>query len=277
MKAQRIPSLPHRVRRLTLAALLALPLVPATALAATVQSENFNFYYDFSGGAPSSGTWKLVAGPGGTPGTIGDFSITSAFINNNYSGYGAVYQNGVLVNGGASDGSVGTARSILADGTTPGFGMTLTGSYNGTPGDATATPDYQISFVITHLSIYGITQHATTPGLLRNFAFEETTAGNTGVSTPIVLSTFVANPGNVVPAANYSLLEWNPGDFETSGVSQQRSFKIAGSDSFGLQGINVQGYMVVNYEAIPEPGTVALLALSAGGLFVARLRRSAKR
>ena len=154
--------------------------------------------------------------------------------------------------------------------------MPIVASYNGAaPGDATATPNYQLKIELTNLSVYGLYEQSSGGTVGPELAWEEMTAGHLATSPSVTLNTVstVAERAWVYDASKYIQLAWDPGDYSLSlgalNDSVTRSFEVNNNvvgDYRLLEGIEVSGRVVLSYNAVPEPSAVVLLATGLIGL-----------
>jgi len=221
--------------------------------AAVISSDTFTFGI----GATSTGnpvwTGSENAGTNSSP-VNGDFSLVPSGSSSYFSGTGPIFS-GMTLSDGGSD----------VSGDSVDFVLNVTGSYTGTPGDAAAIPNYRVVVEIQTLSIYGAAWAGLSTG---DFRFTETTAGHVANSPAAALNT-ISSLGELAVASNYTLLTWNPGDYEVAGTSFTRTFTLPPSD-FAIDGLTIQGKVHVIYDAVPEPMTLSLLAMGGLGILIRR-------
>lgn len=147
------------------------------------------------------------------------------------------------------------------------FAPSITGIYTGTPGDAAANPNYQIEVVITSISVYVAPYGAGD----QQINFNETTVGNSQSQS---VQTVAGPAGNINDGSRYSNVVWDPAEFLSAlGItSQTRTFSVTNGDTVALDGFEVEGYIRVHYEAVPEPTSMGLLAAVGAGLLSRRRR-----
>lgn len=241
--------------------------------AAVISSPNFSIGLGYAQPANNvGGVWdNSETATVNTPTTQGDFSLSLAATGPIYIGRGAKFTNRVLVDGDNN----ARAAWINDGGVSPisVFNAPVTASYNGAaPGDAAATPNYQLQVVITSVSIHAGSEVGST-----TLGFAETTASHTQTQTPVALT---GTPGSGYQlASSYSKVTWDPADYATSLANLNdafvRTFGIpspyaAGSDPRYIDGLEITGHVELIYDAVPEPASMALVAL--GGLCMRRRR-----
>lgn len=234
------------------------------ASAATITSDTFSLGYGFSNSG-SGGTWNTLETSGGnTPTMIGDFNFNPVVNGLELSSGGVYFPDRVLTDGG--NGAFSAYQTS----------MTISGSWNGvTPVDAAPQPNYRLTLYVTSISIW-----AHNWGGVVETWFEETTAGNGAISPKI----YAPNSNAFEDASDYSQLIWNPGGFSLDGTSVSRSFLVTDTNGGGsdagftiLDGFAITGYVTLTYDAVPEPGSLGMLAAGATFLLLmAGLKRRRK-
>jgi hypothetical protein len=253
--------------QLCLLGILAVLLLFAGAThAATINSSPFSIGYGAQVNATP--TWNTVeTSSANSPTTQGDFTFSPVLTGGIFSGNGPI----VSVPGGVRTLATGGAGQNVGNSGT--FGATINASWTGpTPGDAAATPNYQISLVIDSIRIYGTISTSFPTG--NDLAFGETTVGHTGTSPAIILNTTTAN---YQIATNYNQLTWDPADYFDAGTTTSRSFNLVAAASRPVDDFEVFGHVVLSYDVIPEPGAVALVLAAGIALTFIRSRRFTKK
>lgn len=216
--------------------------------AATINSGNFSLGF----GKTSGSGYTTTETSGANSNVSGDFGLS------------------VTVDGGAQDlGGPTFINRVLSDGDNDWSGepsdflATLNATFSGTPIDAAAVPNYQIQLVITSISIYA-QGAAGAPSM----GFIETSAGHEQAQVQQALNGY----SNMRLAGSYIPIAWNPDDYDSAGVNQTRTFGLSlPSGTAFLDGVEVEGYITLTYDAVPEP---ALLSLGAPvALMMLRRRR----
>lgn len=244
-----------------------------SAQAATITSADFTFRFGSTIKA-SANTWTQTENPSNSLPNVGNFTFSPAPNGRAQSGVGPKFPNGVLTDGlpGPNDGDiVGSLSNPFGD---PwAFTVPVSGSYNGAaPGDAAGTPNYRLKLEITNISIYAA-RGPNNPSI----AWEEQTSGHESTSSSVTINEVNSATRHI--AANYTLVAWDPADYEIALGSLGDPF----TRTFGFDfpsgtvdtthigdGITVQGRVSLVYDAIPEPATLSLLSL--GGLALLRRR-----
>lgn len=221
--------------------------------AAVLTSANFTIGYGYTG-ATRNGWTTTESSSVNSPTTQGSFTFSPTVLGEIWGGSGPTFPNLVLSNG--------TTDRV---GDTKNFSVVISGSWTGaTPADAAPSPNYQISIVITNLSIWGVTSTAA-GGSATPLAFGETTSGHTATSSSISLNNLPNTASSFTTASNYKQLVWNPDDYSVSGTSTTRSFNIvAGDQERAIDGFQVNGYVLITYTAVPEPGSLATALVGLG-------------
>jgi len=209
-----------------------------------------------------------------SPATLGQFTFNAPAPSGGQgmSTTGCTFGNMTL-----TDGAANYAGFFGVDGgTTYGLSLVIDGSYNGVaPANVdTSNPGYKLTLVIDEISVYGISNGGHTTA----WKWTETTAGHTGESTAVdVLASAGAGGFNV--AGDYKKIEWNPSDDTVSlnllGDTVTRTFALSpAADAYGaVDGLVIKGYVVLTYNAIPEPSALMLLAPGLIGLLASWRKR----
>jgi hypothetical protein len=218
----------------------------ASASAATITSTPFSIGY---GSTAPNGLWSTSEFPQTLPG--GDFLLTVDVAGDGQSRTGITFTNGVP----DELGGINNAYSAAAG----SFAASLTGTYNGTPGDVAAIPNYHVEVQISQMSFYG-------------------SAGGTANLKETTLGHEQSQSAQTLPAAyTFAQFVWDSGsgltNYSSVGTTQTRTFGIDDSPAGGafLDGFQASGNIVVTYDAVPEPASLGLMAL--GGLLLVRRRR----
>lgn len=238
--------------------------------AAVLTSSNFSIGYGFTQNA-STGWNTSETNATNTYLPSGDFSLSINLSAPPLTASGPTFIGGVLGN------TTGTSYAAYTQGTAHNFQVSALSSYTGSlPIGAT---NIQMQLTITSISVYvgrigaGSTESPDS-GNAANFL--ELTPGHGASQSPIILTAFT----NIGLASDYSLLSWDPDDFENSGTSQTRTFSV---DAIGnglqrvvIDGFKIDGFITMTYDVVPEPRTAILLgiALSIGFLMKGRFRES---
>lgn len=150
--------------------------------------------------------------------------------------------------------------------------FSISASYTGAlPPDAAETSDYRITLVITKISVYASPAYANSTDTIQ---WNETTIGNAGSSSPIAIN--IDSPETPYnDKTSFQKILWTPGSFESDGLTQLRSFKTSESApyKYAIDGFEVEGYILLEYQSISEPGSVALLGAGLLGLGFIRKRQ----
>lgn len=272
----------HIIRNRTITPMLALTTVvalslsvisPSFAVTGTIISSNFSLGYGVIQNGTQAQQWSDSETSSANTNVNSPFSLSVVFSSrtpaaddDSYDGAGS-FQGPTFPNRVLSDGDTTTTISGWA----PRFQVALNGSWTGaTPLDATPNPNYQFSLEITSIRIYG-NLSAYGDATHTSMWFSEVTAGHGSSMSPFVVSRTTP----ILAATNWTQLVWNPNDFSDPGTTGSRTFWVnadtTGSHAF-IDGFEVFGDLVVTYDAIPEPATIALLSI--GGLAVVLRRRT---
>ena len=189
------------MRCVTLVACLLVALSFASmAQAATITSADFSMGYGWTGSA-----FDGSENPGNSPTTLGDFSLAAApYSKYAWSTSGCSFPGLTLTSGELGSGNSTAGNSW--------FDMPIVASYNGAaPGDATATPNYQLKIELTNLSVYGLYEQSSGGTVGPELAWEEMTAGHLATSPSVTLNTVstVAERAWVYDASKYIQLAWD--------------------------------------------------------------------
>ena len=160
--------------------------------------------------------------------------------------------------------------------------MPITASYNGSaPIDASGTPDYKINIEITKISIYGARWTGSSSGL--TLEWNETTPGHEQTSPSISDLTPVGNGAGYLTAANYKQLVWDAPDYAVSLALLNDAFTrtfdfpaLTGNEYQIIDGLEIEGRVVLTYTPIPEPSSVVLIFMGSMGLVFRRRFKSEK-
>lgn len=225
-----------------------------SASAATISSGSFSIGYGIT---ETTNTWDTTETAGVNVNVTGDFSLALNVVGSLASNAGPLFIDRVLTSSGGS-------RS----GYSPDFGVTATAAYTGTPVDAAATPNYQITLNVTSIRIYANGYNTSNPTDGTSVYFTETTPGNAQSQSPVAVGPYAA--ANL--AGSYTDINWNPVDIYSAGTNQIRNFGflVNGGDGF-LDGFEIFGDIVVTYDAVPEPASLGLIGV--GALLMGRRRR----
>ncbi len=239
-----------------------------TVVAAEVASAPFSFGYGWSPTNPANTdvrSWNTnETSASNTPSTIGDFSFAPAPFGGNFSATGISFPNRVLTNRGN--------YSAIIDNQ---FVVPVTASYTGVaPAGVSGTPNYKLRLEISKLSVWvGDHNSANTDGMA---TWIETTQGHE--STSPVIAVTKSNDFN--EARVYSQLVWDPSDYDVplAGLNDgsTRTFRIPNTSSLRYaDGLEIEGRVVLVFDAVPEPATLSLLVMAcaaAGTMFLRRRR-----
>jgi hypothetical protein len=244
--------------------MVAVLALAASAGAATITSGNFSLGYGYANDHWSTDETSATNSPNPNVYLTGDFTLGDvAFTGIKASNGGVGFADRVLGNNGTNNQS-----GYIGGGADAPFSATVTGSYTGpTPVDAAANPNYQVELNITAVKIYA-TQFGAGSDTVN---WTETTVGNLQSQSPQAVG-----KAGVYDPTNYVHIVWNDptGFLSPSGTtSQTRSFGLESNDAgnIALDGFEVFGNVVLNYDAVPEPASLGLLAM--GGLLMIRRRR----
>jgi hypothetical protein len=228
----------------------------ASASAATITSTPFSVGYGFS--AQTNG-WNTTETSWLNTLPSTDFSFGISVVGGQQSNTGPNFTGRKIIAPPAG-GSYGES----ADPST--FGVTLTGTYTGTPGDVDLSdPGYQITINISQISIYGASQ---TTNSTQSLGFNETTAGHAQSQTPQT----IAAGTNYAANGPYTQAVWDPADYSSAATTQVRTFDLSPTGTIYTDGFEVFGTIDVSYNQVPEPASLGLLA--AGSLLLLRRRRA---
>lgn len=241
-----------RICKLFVASLGALAGLGTTSVdAASVTSSNFSLGY---GKTSSSIAWNDSETSSSNTTVSGDFTLGVSVSSSADYLAGVTFLNREL---GETDDAYSSFPA--------GFEAILTASYSGTPADASGTPDYTLQIVITSISVYA----AGGDNDPSQIGFVETTTGNEQSQALQPLAPYA----NMRKPVNYTKITWSPDGFDSSATTQTRSFGvIQPTSSAFLDGFEVEGHIVVTYNAVPEP--VALSLAAPVMLLLARRKRN---
>lgn len=249
--------------------LLAAILPASNTIASQITSSDFSIGYGYS----SPGSWNTSETTGANIDISGPFSLDIVPHAYNYVGSGITFPGRVPTNGGA-----GMLSGAANNGNVGGvFNVPISASYTGpAPVDAAPVPNYRLVIEITSISVYAGANESSL-----SLAFNETTPGHAqvqgaGISLIDSGNDFSTAQGTV---ASYTKLSWDPADYENSivGVNDpsQRVFSTDAPSSHVvfLDGLEITGRVHLYYDAVPEPGAMAMLGTLAIGLLARRQRR----
>jgi hypothetical protein len=258
------------VLALALGVALQLVLTAGFARADTVTlTSDFSMAYgaaqDALGGAS---VWNDSENAGtNSPTAQGDFQFVPVPAGKQFSTAGATFPGRTLKDGYDYSGQCFTDGGYT-------FNVPITASYTGAAPGATGTPDYKLRLEITNISVYAGVYNATGG---TSVAWDEITSGHTGSSSTITLTPHT----DWTKAANYSLLGWNPDDYDVSVTGKNDTFtrtfgikSIGADDMRYLDGLIVEGRVVMTYNGtVPEPSAVVLLITAGMGLLAYAWRK----
>lgn len=228
---------------------------PSTLQATQViTSDPFTIFYGYDNDGSAVPKWLEISTPSATGTTQGNFTFSPIVTSTKASDYGFIFTNGVPTY------SEPQYSFSSHSGT---FALDITAKYTG-PKIGT---NYQIKLVITSISIWGVSFDNQSSF---EMAFQETTTGHEATSPDVSLKAVPASAANLRPLNNYTLLEWAPADFFTPGDTQNRTFKL--TDGRIVDGLTINGYIELSYEAIPEPSSVKLGFFVGGAALLALAR-----
>lgn len=233
--------------------------------AAFMASADFQLGYGATGANP---VWTAAENAGtNSPATQGDFTFRSVPPTGGeaYSGTGPTFTGMTLNTSSSSDYA---AFYGIDSGTPYGLSLSITGSYNGTaPSNASSTPDYRLTLEVANISVYGI----AATGTEQNWYWQETTPGHLRTSAVVTVGS-TSNGADFALASKYTKVAWNPDDDAVSltGLNDQltRTFTLLPVNGCyaSIDGIELQGRVLLTYNLVPEPSTVILLASALLGL-----------
>lgn len=218
------------------------------------------------GKTSSTANWNTTetASVNVSPGNL--FALTVNVASGSYSTGGPTF----------TDAVIGTYGSSSFSGKTSDFNVFMSAAYAGpTPTDAAATPNYQLTFVITNISVYAASNAVGDTHTL-NWREVPTSITPTSQSQSPQTLEFTETWQN---AAGYEKLAWDPSDtpiaISARGNGVTRNFVLDTEDGkvFALDGYQVTGYIQLTYDAVPEPKTYGLLGLFGSGVVFGYLRR----
>lgn len=198
------------------------------------------------------------------PGSL--FALAVNVSSGYYSTGGPTFTNAVI----------GTYGGSNFSGKTSDFNVFMSAAYAGpAPVDVAAIPNYQLTFVITNISVYAASNAVGDTHTL-NWREVPTTITPTAQSQDPQTLDFTETWQN---AAGYEQLSWDPSDtpiaISARGNGVTRNFVLDTEDGkvFTLDGYRVTGYIQLTYDAVPEPKTYGLLGLFGSSLLLGYLRR----
>jgi len=257
-----------RIATLSLAAGAALASYGVSADAATITSSNFTFAFGVTVQTTTGNSWTQDSNTNSPP-TQGNFTFSPAPLGQFQSRNGPKFFERVLYQGDPGDVDTVGALSDPWGASGGGFSLPISASYNGpAPVDAAPTPNYRLRIELTNVSIWG----ATTQAVNNTLAWDEITPGHAQTSGSINLT--LANNETLLDApSSYTQLVWDPSDYDetigglNSTFTRTMDFLVGtGNDGKIGDGIQVDGRVVLVYDAIPEPASLGLFGLAGAAL-----------
>lgn len=252
-----------------LVALLATSVMRAETVAIT--SGEFSLAYGATAIGSGVNTWSLVTSS--TP--QASFEFAPAPVGAGFSGSGPTFD-GVTI----YDGSTTDVSGWLGVGS--GFTVPITAKYVGpAPSNASPSmPNYQLALEITSLKVWASDAPAAGSQASGWMAWAETTSGHSALQDwPGQTTVTVGTAWNL--EKYYTPVVWNPDDYSVTLAGLNDSYTRTFGARYATGGIDyrlgdglvVSGRVHLTYNAVPEPGTLMLLATGLMGLIAYAWRK----